>query len=266
MPLAPLPDEDVEFVLSARRWLTPVVVELTLEVAERPIAFQPGQYVLLQDAERRVPVRSYSVANAPRPDAGLTFLVTAVAEGPTSTWLARGARVGDQLLASGPFGTFVRDANHEGPTLYLAGGSGLAPVRALVEDVVARGVTRVPDPAQRHTLIFSGRTAADVIDEERWVALARAEPGFDYVRTLTRAEPGRAEPPLGRVPGLLPTLLPDLTTHAVYIAGSPGFVDACTQAAQRLGVRAGKLHTEEFYAEPTPWHDAPLTTTTEERP
>ena len=65
MPLAPLPDEDVEFVLTHRRWCTPVVAELTLEVAQDPIDFVAGQYVLLQDAERRVPVRSYSVANAP---------------------------------------------------------------------------------------------------------------------------------------------------------------------------------------------------------
>jgi len=264
MPLAPLPDEDVEFVLAARRWCTPVVAELALEVGERPVEFRPGQYVLLQDADRRVPVRSYSVANAPHPEGTLTFLVTAVHGGPTSTWLASGAAVGDRLLVSGPYGTFVRDPSHAGPTLYLAGGSGLAPARALVEEAVVRGATRSPDPAQRHTLLFSARTGADVIDEDRWVALARAEPGFDYLRTLTRVEPGRAEPPLGRVPEVLPSLVPDLTEHAVYIAGSPGFVDACTQAAQRLGVRPGRLHTEEFYAEPTPWHEWPVATTSEE--
>jgi CDP-4-dehydro-6-deoxyglucose reductase, E3 len=257
MALSPLPDEDVEFLLVRRRWCTPVVAELTLEVAERPIAFRPGQYVLLQDAARTVPVRSYSVANAPRADGSLSFLVTAVPDGATSTWLACDAAVGDRLLVSGPYGTFVSDPDHRGPTLYLAGGSGLAPVRSLLEAAVERGATSGREPAQRHTLVFSGRTTDDVIDERALTELARTQPGFAYVRTLTRVAAGAAAPPLGRVPEVLPAIVTDLSEHAVYIAGSPGFVDACTRTAQRLGVRAGRLHTEEFYAEPIPWHGQP---------
>jgi CDP-4-dehydro-6-deoxyglucose reductase len=257
MALSPLPDEDVEFVLARRRWCTPVVAEVTLEVAEHPITFRAGQYVLLQDAARTVPVRSYSVANAPRADGRLTFLVTAVPDGPTSTWLASDAAVGDRVLVSGPYGTFVADPDHDGPTLYLAGGSGLAPARSLIEAAVERGATSGQEPAQRHTLVFSGRTTDDVIDERELTELARTQPGFDYVRTLTRVADGAAKPPLGRVPEVLPSLLPDLSEHAVYIAGSPGFVDACTSTVQRLGVQAGRLHTEEFYAEPIPWRGEP---------
>lgn len=253
MPLAPLPDEDVEFVLTHRRWCTPVVAELTLEAVEDRIDVAAGQYVLLQDADRRVPVRSCSVANAPRADAALTFLVTAVPQGPTSTWLVREATVGARLLVSGPYGTFVADPAHDGPTLYLAGGSGLAPATALIGAAIARGETGDPDPARAHTLLFSARTEQDVIDHEALTALAAEEPGFDYVRTLTRASGPDAVPPLGRVPQVLPSLLPDLSGHAVYISGAPGFVDACTRAAQGLGAQPGRLHTEEFYAEPIPW-------------
>ncbi|MDN5790357.1 MAG: FAD-binding oxidoreductase [Micrococcales bacterium] len=269
MPLAALPDEDVEFVLSDRTWCTPVVAELTLTVAERALDFRPGQYVLLQDEARTVAPRSYSIANAPRSDDTLTILVTAVPDGPTSTWLTRDATVGHRLLVSGPYGNFVADPDHVGPTLYLAGGSGLAPVRALIEAAALRGATGVPEPARRHTLLFSGRTAADVIHSTWLTELARTQPGFDYVRTLTRAAAGEADPPVGRVPEVLPGLLPDLTDHAVYIAGAPGFVEACTRTAEGLGVRAGRLHTEEFYAEPAPWHAEPTpasTTASEEIP
>lgn len=258
MPLAPLPEEDVEFVLAARRWCTPVVAELTLEVAEQAIDHAAGQYVLLQDVARRMPPRSYSVANARRADGRLTFLVTAVEEGPTSTWLAKGASVGERLLVSGPYGAFVADPGHDGPTLYLAGGSGLAPAAALVEAAVERGETGAS--AQAHTLVFSARTTEDLIDDERWQRLAQEQAGFDYVRTLTRVARDDAEPPLGRVPEVLPSILPDLSGHAVYVSGAPGFVDACTRVAQELGVAAGRLRTEEFYAEPAPWHDRPSRT------
>lgn len=254
LALAPLPDQDVEFVLTGRRWCTPVVAMLTLQPLDGRIDFVPGQYVLLQDEERRVPVRSYSVANAPRDDGTLDFLVTAVPDGPTSTWLARDAAVGNRLLVSGPYGTFVADPDHRGPTLYLAGGSGLAPALSLVEAAVARGATDDPDPARRHTILFSGRTAEDAIDHERLTRLAAEQPGLDYVRTLTRPTEGDGEAPLGRVPAILPSLVDDLATHAVYVSGAPGFVDACTRVAQDLGASPGRLHTEEFYAEPVPWH------------
>lgn len=257
MPLAALPDEDVEFVLSDRRWCTPVVAELTLAVADRALDFRAGQYVLLQDEARVVAPRSYSIANSPRPEGALTILVTAVPGGSTSTWLTRGVHVGDRVLVSGPYGNFVADPDHDGPTLYLAGGSGLAPVRALIEATLERGATDGPEPEERHALLFSGRTAADIIDADRLTQLARAKPGFDYVRTLTRVPAGAADPPVGRVPDVLPDLLPDLADHVVYIAGAPGFVDACTRTAERLGVRAGRLHTEEFYAEPVPWRAEP---------
>lgn len=233
------------------------MAELTLKVADHPIDFVAGQYVLLQDADRRIPMRSYSAANAPRTNGALTFLVTAVTDGPTSTWLAREAEIGDRLLVSGPYGTFVADPGHDGPTLYLAGGSGLAPATALIDAAVANGATADPDPAKRHTLLFSGRTVEHLIDHETLTTLAGEQPGFDYVRTLTRAADGDAEPPLGRVPDVLPSLLPDLSQHAVYISGAPGFVDACTRTAQDLGARAGRLHTEEFYAEPIPWRGEP---------
>lgn len=268
MPLARLPDEDVEFVLTRRRWCTPVVAELTVSVADQPISFEPGQYVLLQDAQRVVPPRSYSVANAPRSDGTLTFLVTGVPGGPTSTWLTRGGRLGARVLVSGPYGTFVADPSHDGPTLYLAGGSGLAPMRALVEAARAAGEMSSDDPRHRHTLLFSARTPADVIDEEIFSGLARAHPWFRYVRTLTRAEGSGAAPPLGRVPEVLPALLPDLSQYAVYISGSPGFVAACTRTATLLGVHPGRLHTEEFYAEPAPWSGSapPPHSTDEETP
>lgn len=253
-PLAPLPEEDVEYVLTGHRWCTPVVAELTLTPQDARIDFTAGQYLLLQDAERVVPVRSYSVAGAPRADGRLTFLVTAVDGGPTSTWLARTARIGDKVLASGPYGTFLADPAHRGPTLYLAGGSGLAPARALIEDAITHGRTGTDDPRERHTLVFSARTEADVIDGAWYAETASQQPGFAYIRTLTRVREGEAAAPLGRVPQVLPGILPDLSEHAVYISGAPGFVDACTRVAQRLGAGGGRVHTEEFYAEPAPWH------------
>lgn len=241
-------EEDVEHVVEAIERRTPTIVELRLRPLGAPLRFRPGQYVLLGDVDYDVPVRSYSVANAPRASGDLTMLVTEVAGGETSTWVHRRLRPDDRVLVSGPYGTFVAEPESSAPVLYLAGGSGLAPVRALAEAAVENGR---PEQA---TLLFSARAEADVIDRERFEEWERRRPGFRFLRTLTRAD---GPPPLGRIPALLPALFPDLARHEVYAAGAPGFVDACAEAARACGTRPGRLHTEAFFEEPKPWRDAP---------
>jgi CDP-4-dehydro-6-deoxyglucose reductase len=237
-------EEDVGHVVVSIAQRTPAIVEVVLEPAVEPIAFLPGQYVLLGDADYRVPVRSFSVANAPRVSGELTLLVTEVAGGETSGWIHHRLRAGDRVLVSGPYGTFTADLESAAPVLYLAGGSGLAPVRALAEAAVASG--RPPQA----TLFFSARTGADVMDRDLFTRWEHERPGFRCVRTLTREQ---GEPPLGRIPALLPELFPDLAGHEVYVAGAPGFVDACAAAARACDVRPGHLHTEAFFEEPRPW-------------
>lgn len=237
--------EDLEHVVESVERRTPAIVELLLRPVDPAVRYAAGQYVLLGDTAYTVPVRSYSIANAPRADGTLTLLVTEVAGGETSTWVHHRLRPGDRVLVSGPYGTFVADPASTAPVLYLAGGAGLAPVRALAEAAVASGR---PD---RATLFFSARTEADVIDRERFEGWEQQWPGFQFLRTLTR-ETGPL--PLGRIPGLLPELFPDLGGHDVYVAGGPGFVEACAEAARACGVGPGRLRTEAFFEEPRPWH------------
>lgn len=243
MPLAAVPEELLHAVV-ARERVTPVITELTLEPLGATLEYLPGQYVLVCDEDYRVPVRSYSLASAPEPGGRLTLLVTRVEGGATSVWLADEVSTGDRVLVSGPYGTFVANTDAGRPVLCLAGGSGLAPVRALAQDAVRRGV---PDP---FTVFFSGRTEQDLIDQETFRDWGREHPRFRYLRTLT----GAAGPaPLGRVGTVLPELVDDLSEHEVFIAGAPGFVAAGVRVARDLGCRPGRLHTEEFYAEPQPW-------------
>lgn len=240
--------EDLEYTVLARTSRTPNIVELELRPAGERLSYQSGQYVLIGDLDYTVPMRSYSLANAPDPSGRISVLVTEVSGGETSTWIHRGLQVGDCVLVSGAYGTFVADPTADA-VLCLAAGSGLAPIRALAEDAVRRA------GAERFTVLFSARTLADVMDLDRFASWQQQCAGFRFVRTLT----GQAgEPPLGRLPGLLPALFGDLCGHEVFVAGAPGFVADCAQAARALGARPGHLHTEEFFDEPRPW-SAPAT-------
>lgn len=229
--------------------VTPVIRELWFEPVAAPLEYRPGQYALLSDTTYAVPQRSYSIANAPRVDGKVSMLVTLVRGGPTSTW-AHGLAAGDGVTLEGPFGTLMTTPTATAPLLLLGAGSGLAPMRALAEAALD-GSGRFCAPGREVTLHFSGRTEADVIDRARFADWADRYPQFRYEVTLTR--PGGVRAP--RVPELLRRSGANLTGTEVFVAGPPGFVSGCQAAALALGAATVDIHTEEFFADPAPWHD-----------
>jgi CDP-4-dehydro-6-deoxyglucose reductase len=230
---------DVPYVVSALDRRTPTIVEAWLRPMAEAIEYVSGQYVLLEDAEHRLVPRSYSIANAPRPDGQISMLITRVPDGQTATWIHDRLAVGDQVSLAGPYGTFVADLACFGPLLFLAAGSGLAPIRALLEAELATTSRR---PV---TVFFSARNEADVLDRERFAALTAAHSRLRFIRTLTR---GSGPAPHGRISGLLRELCGDLTEHQAFIAGPSGFVGDCAAAAEAAG--AAGVQTEVFFVEP----------------
>lgn len=135
--------------------LAPNIVRVILRTPPAsPLRFLPGQYVdVIADGVRR----SYSLANAPRVDGLLELLVKRYPGGQLSGYWFDRAKANDLVRIEGPFGTFfLRD---EGPVdiVFLATGTGIAPVKALLEELAA-------DPARagRHRLrVFWGNRAAE---------------------------------------------------------------------------------------------------------
>ena len=236
--------EEAVFRVISKQALNRRTTTVRLAPLEAELHFRAGQYVLLADGEGEVQPRSYSVANAARSDGELNLVMTLVPDGQSSQWVSERLEVGDKVLISGPYGNFVRGSADLGPTLFLAGGVGLAPILALLDEALSSGLTA---PL---LLIFSARTQADVIYRSRLLEWQEEHTNFRFIRTLTREW---GEPPLGRVPTLLPRLVDSLAKRSVYAAGPQGFVDACAVVARELGVQSRRLHTEAFFLEPQPW-------------
>jgi CDP-4-dehydro-6-deoxyglucose reductase, E3 len=222
------------------RQRTPTIVELALQPLAEAMQYLPGEYRLLEDDRQRVPQRSYSIANAPRADGSISLLVTRVPGGQASHWIHERLRPGDEVIATGPYGTFVADPASCAPCLYLAGGSGLAPMRALLQASLASG------SARSLTLIFSARTEADVLDGDVFARWQAEHAGFRFIRTLTR---GVGAEPHGHIPDVLAKFCPDLSGHEVFIAGAPGLVRSSAIAADVLGAPRAHVHTEPFFTE-----------------
>lgn len=241
--------EEALYSVSEIRRVTPTIVEAWLKPANVPLGYLPGQYVLLEDHNRQVQQRSYSIANAPRAEGSISLLITRVPGGQASGWVHERLRPGMEVLVTGPYGTFVADPSSDRPCLCLAGGSGLAPIRALLEAMLGG-----PSPQRPLMLIFSARTEDDVIDRERFTHWQAERPSFRFLRTLTR---GPGADPRGRIPDILADICPALAGHELFIAGAPGLVSGCEVAAEALGAAREHIHSEPFFAEPEPWVDPP---------
>jgi CDP-4-dehydro-6-deoxyglucose reductase, E3 len=217
--------------------VTATIVEAWLRPLAEQIDFQSGQYVLMEDADRQIPPRSYSPANAPRPDGQISLLVTRVPGGSTSSWVHDQLRIGDEVILTGPYGDFGGRQSTGASRLYLAAGSGMAPIRALVET----SLKTAPDRLQ--TVVFSARTSADVLSQDLFLDWQAAHCQLRFVPVLT------GEDQMMRVPDRLPEICPDLADHEVFIAGPPGFILASASAAEALGAAWECIHSEPFFAE-----------------
>jgi len=240
------PRENQPYVVTDRLLRTPRIVELRLRPIGAPMRYWPGQYVMLGDAEAGVPARSYSIANAPRPDGEVVLQVTRQGDGLTSAWVHERLQPGAGVKLSGPYGTFIGDPSVETPVLCMAAGSGLAPILALTEAALRRGYR------DQVTLLFSGRATDDLYDAGLMAWWQARHRNFRYRPTLTGTPPAGWTGLVGRIPALLPTLFQDLARHSVFVAGSPQFVEDCLRAAKALGARSEFVHSEGFFPQYPP--------------
>ncbi len=200
-----------------------------------PLCYLPGQYVSVQSARLPRQWRNYSIANAPRDDGRITLHVRAVPAGVVSTELVQHTAAGDTLLLGPARGAMTLQAAGGRDLLCVAGGTGLAPVKAIIEQAAAAGGPAV-------TLLFGARTEAGLYDAADLRRLAASWPSLELV-TAVSDDPGA-----GSVHGLLPDVLADRAEwkdRDVFICGPPGMVSRTEAVLAGLGVPADRLHYDE---------------------
>jgi CDP-4-dehydro-6-deoxyglucose reductase len=201
------------------------------------LRFEAGQYVdlLLANGVRR----SYSIANAPNA-AGvidLEFHVRHLPGGLFTDHVFSSLRERDKLQLEAPLGTFLLRES-EKPALFVASGTGYAPIRSILLNEFAKSSSR------RLVLYWGGRTLKDLymIDEPR--AFARNHANFSFVPVLSEAlEEDRWEAASGFVHSAVMADFPDLAGWQVYACGAPLMVEA---AREDFSARCGLPETEFF--------------------
>jgi CDP-4-dehydro-6-deoxyglucose reductase len=200
--------------------------------------FLAGQYIdfLLKDGKRR----SYSIASKPAPE-GVTELELHIRHTPGGAFTDRvfGAMKEKEILRfEGPLGTFYLREDSDKPIVMVASGTGFAPIKAMCESMLAKGLKR------KVTLYWGCRAKRDLYMLA--VPSAWSDPNLSFVPVLSHPTPecawtGRT----GFVHRAVMEDFPDLSGHQVYACGAPVMVDA---ARADFSAKC-RLPEEEFFAD-----------------
>ncbi|WP_298288463.1 CDP-6-deoxy-delta-3,4-glucoseen reductase [Thiomonas sp.] len=218
--------------------LAPDVVRVMLQLpAADPLRYRAGQYIqfLLPDGVRR----SYSMANAPGDAAHIELHLRHMPGGRFTEHVFHTMKEKDILRIEGPFGSFfLRDDAQHRPMVFLASGTGFAPIKAMLEQMQQTADTR------QVTLYWGGRRLHDLYLLDWVQQQCAANPRLRFVPVLSEADAGW-NGRTGLVHQAVMADLPDLSGHAVYACGAPVMV----QAAQRDFTTRCGLPEDAFYAD-----------------
>jgi ferredoxin-NADP reductase len=241
-------------VLKPIAWQTATVVSMREETRRvKTIGFEvrhwpghlPGQHadVRLTAEDGYRAERSYSIASPPEVFP-LELTVDRLDDGEVSPFLTGQLQIGDTIELRGPVGGyFVWSASERSrPLLLVAGGSGVVPLMCMLRH------RRLSGSAVPVALLYSSRTRDDVIYSGELTALARSDPQFTLLMTLTRDSapgwPGR----IGRIDlAVFQALLKGLAEVVdCFVCGPDGFVEAASQLLMQAGQRRDAIRTERF--------------------
>jgi ferredoxin-NADP reductase len=230
-----------EAVLVRARSITPSVRELTFDPGPGH-THVPGHWVtMFLDRAGEEPIkRQYSVASAPRDDGTFDLAVTRVEGGSMSTYL-HAADIGTRIRMLPAQGLFVLEPM-ERPILMVATGTGLAPFRAMLQEIEAKSVASQPI-----YLLFGCRTEADLLYCDELEALASNLSYFTFLPTLSRA-PESWQGRRGWVQAHLPELITQTGTDVdVYVCGLTRMVkEVRRMCREELGVDRKRVHIERY--------------------
>ena len=234
--------------------LTHDVRLLTLELRDpAALPFAAGQFVSFTIPVEGLPhglTRPYSMASDPREPRRIELLFNLVTNGPGSTWLFS-KREGDEVQFRGPAGTFVLRDYPERTLLFVATGTGIAPIRSML-------FARLPSPTPV-TLLWGLRSERDLYFQDELATLADRHANFTYAITLSRPVAAPAAPrawtgPHGRVQPLVEQFLDArggrVDDLAVYVCGGSAMIRSVSDLVKARGVCP--IHREQYYKDPPP--------------
>jgi Na+-transporting NADH:ubiquinone oxidoreductase subunit F len=227
--------KEFKVVVEEKVNMTPTIQAVFFKILapEEGIKFKPGQYVQLLMPRHKNPdpeYRAYSLCSACADTHDVELLITKVPEGVVSGYVHEELEVDDELTLIGPFGNFYYQDNTN-DILMVATGSGLAPLRSILQHVEMEHIQR------KVTLFFGARTPEDLLYHDELVERAERMENFTYIPVLSRTGEGdKWEGEKGRVTDLIERHVQDNADLDVYMCGNPAMIDSCDELLRKKGI------------------------------
>jgi NAD(P)H-flavin reductase/hemoglobin-like flavoprotein len=199
---------------------------------DRPYEYAAGQYASIETPYRPKSWRTYSMATAPSPDGLLEFHIRSLDSGWVSGPLVWRAQVGDALRLGAPQGEMGVDQHSRRDVLCIAGGTGLAPIKSIIDDMSKWNSSR------NVTLFFGARKTGDLYDMAALHRMAGLNRWLKIVPVVSE------DPTFNGERGLLPDVVArhgTWTDHDVLICGSPAMTRATHDRLTSQGVPADRI-------------------------
>lgn len=210
------------------------------------LQFMAGQYIefLLKDGKRR----AFSLANAPHNDELLELHLRLVAGGQFTQYVFSEMHEKAILRFEGPFGSFYLREDSDRPLIFVAGGTGFAPIKGIIEHAIHHN-------DRREIVIYWGaRTLADLYMHELPQQWQQDHPHITYIPVLS--EPSPEDNWQGRTGLVHVAVMEDfkeMNDYQVYCCGAPQMVDIAHLAFQAHGLPPEEFFSDSFtFANPLP--------------
>lgn len=229
--------EPVQGTIVSRELLTHDIVRINIQL-ESPLEYKAGQYAVLTLSSIPDAPRSYSFANAPSSNGLISFTIKRVSGGRFSNYVFEEEIIGDQLTVMGPGGDFwLREGTEK--IVFVAGGSGLAPILGILEEMERQGDRR---PV---TLLFGARKEQDLYETETLSRYEKNWPDFRFIPILSEDDDNEK---WKGCRGLVTDHILKESAGATqaYLCGPPQMIDAAINSLETCGIKKERIYADRF--------------------
>ena len=218
-------------------------LRLKLDPEDR-IAFKAGQYVQFYSKPfgkvKETVYRAYSIASPPSDDGYVDLIIRLVPDGICTTYVHTALKEGDDVKISGPYGDFYLRGEQK-DLVMIAGGSGLAPIRSLVFDILEKKLD------YNMTFFFGAVTKKDLYYLDELGTLSEQNPNFKFVPALSKPAPeDNWTGEVGLITEVVDRYVKQDHPQEAYLCGSPGMINACINVLTKKNIPENKIFYDKF--------------------
>lgn len=245
LPKEFLTSQEFSSRVKSKKLLTSDIMELTLElISPEAINFHPGQYISMKvpplNGKKGV-IRPFSIASSSSDTSFIQLNTRLNPDGICTPWIFNDLREGDTVNFTGPRGNFyIR--NTERPMLFIAGGSGMAPVRSILRTMLHYKINR------KAIYFFGALQQKDLYYLDEMAQLEKELPDFKFVPALSN-EPVGSDwvGERGLIPEVAGRILRDNTSeYEAYLCGKPAMIQACMSVLEMKNIPAERAYFDLF--------------------